>query len=102
MEPRPRSRWTLVWYTLIRLGIFAVVLTVLLIVLPIEPWISTIIAAVIAFCVSYIFLSKPRAVISEQIATVRSGAVPRSADSDDAVEDAAVGDAPAAGDDLRR
>jgi hypothetical protein len=97
VEDRARSRWTLVWYTLLRVGIFAVLLAVLSFVLPVEPWISAIIAAVIAFCISYIFLSRPRAVVAEQIASARRGGAPRASDSDDAVEDAATD-----GDDLRR
>ena len=46
-------------YTLIRLGIFAVVLTVLYL-LGIEPWIAAVIAAIISLCISIIFLRKPR------------------------------------------
>ncbi len=46
-------------YTLIRLGIFAVVLTILYL-LSIEPWIAAVIAAIISLCISIIFLRKPR------------------------------------------
>lgn len=46
-------------YTLIRVGIFAVVLTVLYL-LRIEPWIAAVIAAIISLCISIIFLRKPR------------------------------------------
>lgn len=46
-------------YSLLRIGIFAVVLTVLL-MLEIEPWIAALLAAIVGLCVSYIFLRKPR------------------------------------------
>lgn len=46
-------------YGLIRIALFAVVLTVLLL-LGIEGWIAAIVAAIIAFCVSYLFLRRHR------------------------------------------
>lgn len=86
-EPsRPNLSW--LWYTLIRLGLFALVLAILLILLPVEPWISAIVAAIIALCVSYIFFSRPRAAVSEQLAEARRR--PRD-DGDDYAEDSEVG-----------
>lgn len=85
----PRRTW--VWFTALRVGIFAVVLAVLLLVLPVAPWISTVLAAVIAFCISFIFLNKPRAELSRQLADRRSGRRPATPTDDDA-EDAAVGE----------
>jgi membrane protein implicated in regulation of membrane protease activity len=73
-------------FTLLRVGIFAAVLGVLLLVMPVEPWISAIVAAVIAFCLSFIFLAKPRTELSAQLHEQRQG--PR--DRDGEVEDAAV------------
>jgi hypothetical protein len=89
-EQRPQSR-TWVWFSVIRIGLFAVVLTVLLFVLPVEPWISTVVAAVIAFCLSFLFLGRPRAELARQLDRARRGEqVPKRAPSDDDVEDAAI------------
>jgi hypothetical protein len=85
----PRHTW--VWFSVLRIGIFAVVLAVLLLVLPVEPWISTIVAAIIAFCISFIFLSRPRAELSSQLVDLRNGKRPPTPTDDDA-EDAAMGD----------
>ncbi|MEJ1230480.1 MAG: DUF4229 domain-containing protein [Galbitalea sp.] len=46
-------------YTIIRLGIVAVVLAVLLI-LQVNPFLATLIAVVVGFAVSYIFFRKLR------------------------------------------
>lgn len=89
-DERPR-RTAWLRYTLLRLGIFAVVLTILLLVLPVEPWISTIIAAIIAFCLSFLLLARPRAELALQLDEVRHGRRREEAGpSDDEVEDAAL------------
>lgn len=89
-EERPR-RTAWFWYTLLRLGIFAVVLTVLLLVLPVEPWISTILAAIISFCLSFLLLSRPRAELALQLDEARHGRRRDEAGpSDDEAEDAAL------------
>jgi hypothetical protein len=95
-EQRPRTR-TWVWYSVVRVGIFAVVLAVLLLVLPVQPWISTLLAAVIAFCLSFILLGRPRAELAEDLERIRKGekAVIEEP-SDDDVEDAAIQSSPAA------
>lgn len=49
--------WVL--YSLLRVGLFAAVFAVLLLI-GAAPWLAAIIAAIIGFCVSYLFLSKPR------------------------------------------
>ncbi len=72
------------WFSLLRLGIFAGVLLVLLLVMPVEPWISAIVAAVIAFCLSFIFLEGPRRRLAEQLHEQRT----RDRDGED--EDAAL------------
>lgn len=82
--PTPRRRnlaW--LWYSLIRVALFAVILWILLQVLPIDPIITTVIAAVIAFCLSYIFLSGPRAAVSQQIDSARRSAGSPSRDESD-------------------
>jgi hypothetical protein len=88
--PTPRRRnlaW--LWYSLIRVALFALILWILLQVLPIDPIITTVIAAVIAFCLSYIFLSGPRAAVSQQIDSARRSAASPSRDESD--EDAELG-----------
>jgi hypothetical protein len=59
---KPSRQWAI--YSLIRLGIFAVALAILLIV-GVNSWVSAIGAAVIAFCVSYIFLRGPRDAVAK-------------------------------------
>lgn len=67
-------------YTLIRLGLFAGVLAVLLL-LGVEGWIAALIAAVVGLCVAYIFFRPQR---DQLIESVR-----RSPEAEDeAVEDA--------------
>ncbi len=80
--------WVL--YSLARLGLFAGVLALLLL-LGIEWWIAAIVAAIIALCVSYIFLGGLRTRAAEQLAAARA---PRPT-ADDEAEDAelAAGDA---------
>lgn len=46
-------------YTVLRIGIFAVVLIALLL-LRVTPWIAAIVAAVIGLCVTYLFFRKQR------------------------------------------
>ena len=95
MESPRRRDLAWLWYTLVRLGVFAVTLGVLLVLLPIEPWITAILAAVIAFCLSYIFLGRQRAAVAEQLAAARARAA--EPDADDAAEDAAVYDSESEG-----
>lgn len=81
-------------YTLIRLGIFAVVLAVLLL-LQITPWIAAVVAAIIALCISVIALRRPRDEASKTLHEARANrgraSAPASASSDDEnVEDEAV------------
>lgn len=89
--PSPRRRnlaW--LWYSLIRVALFAIILWILYLVLPIDPLLIAVIAAVIAFCISYIFLSGPRAALSEQIDSARRSAGSPSRDDED--EDAGLAD----------
>ncbi|MET4640022.1 DUF4229 domain-containing protein [Mycetocola sp. 2940] len=82
-----------VTYSVLRLLTFAVPLTVLLL-LGIEPWIATILAALIGLSVSYIFLRTPREAVSRDLYELRHGAKPVAADesAEDAVSDAAASD----------
>ena len=70
-------------YTLLRLGLFAGVLAILLL-LGIEWWLAAIVAAVIGLCVSYIFFGKLRDAVALDVVAKRS-ATPRDADA--SVED---------------
>ncbi len=81
-------------YTLIRLGLFAVVLVVLLL-LQITPWLAAVIAALISLCISIIFLRKPRDEASRTLYEARanrgrSAGRPSVASEDESVEDDAV------------
>jgi uncharacterized membrane protein YphA (DoxX/SURF4 family) len=58
-------------YTLVRLGIFAVALAVLLII-GVWPWLAAIVAAVIGFCVAYIFFGRLRTAMALEIAERRT------------------------------
>ena len=73
-------------YTLIRIVLFAGVLAVLLLFTPAPPWLATIIAAVIGFCVSYIFFRPQRDQLAESIATRRErGEINADEDEDEAL-----------------
>jgi membrane protein implicated in regulation of membrane protease activity len=85
VNPR-RSFWL---YTLIRIGLFALVLTLLLLLLPsIQPWISTVLAAIIAMCVSFIFLRRPREEVAKSLYEVRNRKAVANEDED--LEDTVV------------
>jgi hypothetical protein len=75
------SPW--VQYSLIRIGVFAAVLTVLLL-LRLEWWLAAIVAAVIGLCVSFIFFGDLRTRVATDLAA-RRGRTPADADAD--VED---------------
>lgn len=81
--------WVL--YTVYRILLFVVPLAILL-VLRIEPWLSTLLAAVIGLCLSYIFLRSPREKVARDLyaATQRTKTVPKIDAGDDETEDAAV------------
>ncbi len=81
------KRGSILLYSLLRVGIF-VVLLLLLMLLGIWPWLAAVVAAVIALCISIIFLNAPRSEVSQAIHDRRSrGRV----DADSDAEDAAVG-----------
>ena len=86
-QTRPGLAW--LWYTLLRIGIFAGVLAILLLVMPVPPWVSTIVAALIAFCLSFLFLGRPRAELAGQLDRMRREK-PAGASRDEEAEDAAV------------
>jgi hypothetical protein len=65
----PTRNWIL--FSALRIGLFAVILTILLL-LGIEPWIAAVIAAVIGLCVSYIFFRPQREALAESVSAYRS------------------------------
>ncbi|MET0933829.1 MAG: DUF4229 domain-containing protein [Mycetocola sp.] len=82
-----------VYYSVLRLLTFAVPLTILLL-LGIEPWIATVLAALIGLSVSDIFLQTPREAVSRDLYTLRHGAKTPAVDesAEDAVSDATASD----------
>jgi hypothetical protein len=75
-------------YLLVRLGIFAVVLAVLL-VLQVNPYLSAVIAAVASLVISYIFFRKMRDAVAAELAARNEKPQPlRNADTE--AEDAAL------------
>ena len=77
-------------YSLARLGVFALVLVVLLL-LGIEGWLAAVIAAVIALCISFLAFGRLRQRVVDDIAARRAGtAVPTLAETDAEAEDAQV------------
>jgi hypothetical protein len=76
-------------YTIIRLGVFLVALVVLVLLLP-NPYLATLIAAVVAFCVSYLFFAPLRRQVALELAERRSR--PEPLDGDSLAEDAELAD----------
>ena len=76
-----------VFYSVLRVLMFAVPLAVFLL-LAIDPWLSTILAAIVGFCLSYIFLRKSRASVAGDIYRRRHREI-EPVSADDAAEDAA-------------
>lgn len=77
-----------VTYTLVRLGVFAIVLVVLLI-LDVTPVLATLIAAVVGLCVAYIFFGRLRAAMAAELAELGARARPVK-DVDAEAEDASL------------
>jgi len=77
-----------IWYTALRILLFAVPLAVLLIA-NVNVWVSTLVAAVFGLSASLLLLRKPREALSGDLYAARHREQPLVRD-DDAVEDAAV------------
>jgi hypothetical protein len=73
-------------YSVIRVGLFAAVLALLLLA-GIEGWLAALIAAIIGLCVSYLFLGRQREAVSTTVYDRRSGRTSAPTDDED-VEDA--------------
>jgi divalent metal cation (Fe/Co/Zn/Cd) transporter len=63
-----------VLYTLVRLGLFAVLIAILVPLLAawVPAWVSAVIAAVVAFCISYLAFGNLRRRVSEDLAAARA------------------------------
>ncbi len=84
---------TWVWYSIIRIGLFAAAFALLFWLLGGEFWwLAAICAALIALCLSYIFLGRMRQRIAADIAERTSRKTPP-VDQDAEIEDAAVDEA---------
>jgi hypothetical protein len=68
-----------VYFSIVRLLVFVVPL-VLLILVDIEWWVAALVAATIGVCVSYIFLSGPRAQLAADIDKMRHKSTAHDAD----------------------
>jgi hypothetical protein len=98
-----------IWFTALRILMFAVPLAVLLIA-GVPGWVAALVAAVFGLSASLIFLRRPRESIAADLYEARHRDTP-AVHEDDADEDAAIdaagaqpsaGSQPAASDDLRR
>jgi hypothetical protein len=83
-------RRSLLLYTLIRVGLFALALVLLLWLLPswVPQWLSAVLAAIIAMSLSFIFLRKPREEVAKNLYEVRHRAPV--VHEDEALEDTVV------------
>ena len=77
-----------IWYTAIRVLLFAVPLAVLLIA-GVTPWIAALVAAVFGFSASLLFLRRPRESMSSELYAARHREKPVVREDDEA-EDAAI------------
>ena len=77
-----------IWYTALRILLFAVPLAVLL-AFGVNPWISTLVAALFGLSSSLLFLRRPRESMSSDLYAARHRETPVVRDDDEA-EDAAV------------
>lgn len=68
-------------YTALRVLAFAIPFGILY-AIGLEWWISALIAAVVGFCVSYIFLRRQRDAVALQIVAAREGGTKPRADED--------------------
>ena len=76
------------WYTVLRIVLFAVPLAVLLMA-GVNPWVSAAVAAVFGLSASLIFLRRPRESIATDLYAARHREAP-AVRADDEEEDAAV------------
>lgn len=77
-----------IWYTALRILLFAVPLAVLLIA-GVNPWVSAAVAALFGLSASLVFLRRPRETIANDLYAARHRETP-AARADDEEEDAAI------------
>jgi hypothetical protein len=75
---------TLLLFSALRVLVFAIPFGILL-AIGLEWWVAALIAAVVGFCVSYIFLRPLRDKVALQLVEART---PKAASGDEAAEDA--------------
>lgn len=73
-------------YSLIRVGIFAILLVVLLL-LGVNVWYAAVVSAAIGFCISYIFFRGQRDAVARSIVDIRSS---KDRDVDNDIENEAL------------
>ncbi|MBK4349020.1 DUF4229 domain-containing protein [Lacisediminihabitans changchengi] len=76
---KPSRQWIV--YSAIRLGIFALILAILVVV-GVNPIFAAIGSAAISFCLSYIFLTKQRDAVARSVVTIRSKKTSTDLDND--------------------
>lgn len=81
---KPSRQWIV--YSLIRLGIFAILLAVLVLV-GVNVLFAAVIAAAIGFCISYIFFRGQRDAVAQSIVDIRSR---KDRDADNDIENEAL------------
>ena len=77
-----------IWYSAVRIVLFAVPLAVLL-AAGVDPWVSAAVAALFGLSASLLFLRRPRESMSSELYAARHRATP-AVRADDEAEDAAV------------
>jgi hypothetical protein len=78
------------YYTLIRLALFAVALAMLL-ALRVNPFLATVVAAIVGLCLSYLFLHKRREALARSLHEIRTAVhQPVQPDEDNDIENAAL------------
>lgn len=77
-----------IWYTALRILLFAVPLAILLIA-GVNPWVSTLLAALFGFSASLLFLRRQRESMSSELYAARHREKPVVREDDEA-EDAAI------------
>ena len=81
---------TWVWFSIIRVLLFAVPFAVLMLA-SVPWWLSAIVAALFGLAASYLFLRKPREELARDLHAARTRTKPAPT-TDDEAEDAALGD----------
>ncbi len=82
-----KTQW--LWFSLMRLAVFAIPLTIMLL-LGMIPWLAALLSAIIGLCISYIFFAKQRNKLSTDLYEKRSAQAALRVNIDEEAEDAEV------------